>query len=155
MEVAWCQELVFFFSWTACVVPGTALNCTLSGDSWEQKLASQSRPRAGIQNCGPFQHYLSPAFRQVPVSLPAALLIKQTKTQSLVRQTHSTAGAACTSCGPWNFPEEATVTGIASSFPSLPGLKGCHLPTNHILSCKFINQILQKQVGVQSSQVEL
>lgn len=77
-----------------------------------------------------FQWCLNPAFMQVPVSLPAALLQRQTKTQETCWTFASyfclRAGATLTSCGQWKFPEEATIRegkGIVSSFTVLLALK--------------------------------
>lgn len=74
--------------------------------------------------------YLNPALMQVPVSLAAALLQRQTKTQETWGTFASyfclRAGATLTSCGQWKFPEEATRRegeGIVSSFTVLLALR--------------------------------
>jgi len=63
---------------------------------------------------------------QVPISLPAALLKRQTKTQeprwTFASYFHLRAGAAFTSCGQWKLPEKATIRKgkeIVSSFTVL------------------------------------
>lgn len=94
------------------------------GTSWEEKRASgQPGQVLGFEAAHPFQCYPNPAFMQVPISLPAALLKRQTKTQE-PRWTFAScfrlrAGVTFTSCGQWKFPKEATVRkgkGIVSSF---------------------------------------
>lgn len=76
------------------------------------------------------QWYLKPALTQVPVSLAAALLQRQTKTQepcwAFASYFRLRAGATLTSCGQRKFPEEATRRegeGILSSFTVLLALR--------------------------------